>query len=142
MIIWTKIDHYRMNVKLFIAYASISMISPHFFQNGGMVAIAAVKHWDLKPLLFGLLFLCFADAAFTDIGLRLFLIDELNPLVKRLYESSIIGYYAMKLLLPLSLILIYYRTNNRVWLNPCILVTALLYFIVNIYHFIWISYVA
>jgi hypothetical protein len=118
------------------------MISSHFFQNGGMVAIAAVKHWDLKPLLFGLLFLCFADASFTDIGLRLFLIDELNPLVKRLYEWNIIGYYAMKLLLPLFLILIYYRTNNRVWLNPCILVTALLYFIVNIYHFIWISYVA
>lgn len=105
-----------------------------------MEAITAIKQWDLKPLLFGLLFLCFADAAFTDIGLRLFLIDELNPLVKRLYEWNIIGYYAMKMLLPLILILIYFRLKNRKWINPCILVTVTLYFIVNIYHLIWITY--
>jgi hypothetical protein len=107
-----------------------------------MDAIAAIKEWDLKSLLFGLLFLCFADAAFTDIGLRLHLIEELNPLVKKLYEWNIAIYYAMKLLLPALLILIYYRMKNRMWINPCILVTVLLYFIVNLYHLIWISYVA
>jgi len=111
-----------------------------FFQNGGSFAITALKQWDLKPLLFGLLFLCFADAVFTDIGLRLSLIEELNPLVKKLYEWNIVSYYGMKLLLPLLLILIYYRMKNRFWINPCILVTVLIYFLVNIYHLIWISY--
>ncbi|WP_169081530.1 DUF5658 family protein [Paenibacillus sp. PL91] len=107
-----------------------------------MAAIAAIKDWDLKSLLFGLLFLCFADAAFTDIGLRLQLIEELNPLVSRLYEWNLVGYYGMKLSLPVILILIYYRIKNRIWINPFILVTILLYFIVNLYHLIWISYVA
>jgi hypothetical protein len=99
-----------------------------------------IKHWDVKPLLFGLLFLCFADAAFTDIGLRFQIIEELNPLVRSIYEWDVIAYYSMKLILPLLLIIIYYRTRTRVWINPLILVTALLYFIVNIYHLLWFSF--
>lgn len=102
-------------------------------------AISAIVKWDLKALLFGLLLLSFADAVFTDIGLRFFLIDELNPIVKRIYEWNIVSYYAMKLLLPMLLIVIYYFTKNRKWINPCILLTVVLYFFVNIYHLIWIS---
>lgn len=112
----------------------------NFVKYGGIDANAMIKHWDLKPLLFGLLFLCFADAAFTDIGLRLQVIDELNPLVKSIYEWNVLAYYSMKLILPLLLIVIYYRTSRRMWINPCILLTALLYFIVNIYHLLWFSF--
>lgn len=104
------------------------------------MAITALKEWDLKPLLFGLLFLCFSDALFTDIGLRLSLIEELNPLVQKLYDWNIVSYYGMKLVLPLLLFLIYYRMKNRYWINPCILITVLIYFLVNIYHLVWISY--
>lgn len=91
-------------------------------------------------MLLGLLLLCFSDAAFTDIGLRFFLIEEMNPIVKRIYEWNIVSYYGVKLLLPLLLILIYYHLKNRKWMNPFILATMALYCLVNIYHLIWVSF--
>ncbi|WP_138751221.1 DUF5658 family protein [Paenibacillus sinopodophylli] len=111
-----------------------------FIQIGGKFAIAAIQKWDMQAILIGLLLLCFTDAALTDIGLRFLLIEEMNPFVKHIYEWNITGYYTMKLVLPLLLLVIYYHMKNRKWINPCILVTVVLYFLVNVYHLVWISY--
>ncbi|WP_139999042.1 MULTISPECIES: DUF5658 family protein [Paenibacillus] len=102
--------------------------------------MAAIQKWDLNPLLLGLLFLCFADAFFTDIGLRMQLIEEMNPLIKQVYDWNVAGYYSLKLVLPVLLFLLYCKTSSRKWINPCILLTTTLYFAVNIYHLIWISF--
>lgn len=102
--------------------------------------IATIQKWDMKALLLGLLLLCFSDAAFTDIGLRFFLIEEMNPIVRHIYEWNIVSYYGVKLVLPLLLILIYYQLKNRKWINPFILATVAFYFLVNIYHLIWVSF--
>lgn len=97
-----------------------------------------MRNWNLKGLLYALLFLCFADAAFTDFGLRMKLIEELNPLVKGIYDWHIAAFYALKLLLPLLLIIIYRRLKRRVWINPFMILALVLYFVVNVYHLVWI----
>ncbi len=91
-------------------------------------------------MLYGLLLLSFADAAFTDLGLRLGLIEEMNPLVKEIYNWHIAAFYGLKIVLPLLLIVIFYQLKSKAWINPCILLAVLLYFIVNMYHLIWIYY--
>ncbi|WP_376773905.1 DUF5658 family protein [Paenibacillus phytorum] len=45
-----------------------------------------VRQFFISKTLIWLLFLCCTDAIFTDIGLHLAFIEELNPLIRSIYE--------------------------------------------------------
>lgn len=98
------------------------------------------RQFFISKTLIWLLLLCCSDAFFTDIGLQLAFIEELNPLIRHIYEWNVGGYYFIKLILPLILMAIYPRIPKRVWVQPCLTLTVLIYGAVNVYHFIWLSY--
>lgn len=93
-----------------------------------------------SKLLVLLLILCFFDALFTDIGLQLAFIQEANPFIRHLYEWHIIAYYLVKLIFPLALMLIYPYIRQKLWVQPCLTLTVIVYAAVNVYHFVWLSY--
>jgi hypothetical protein len=92
-----------------------------------------------RIMFIGLLVCSITDAIFTDVGLRLQLIEELNPLVKHIYETNRLSYYGFKLLLPLLLLFLYPRLKPYRRIHASILVTFLIYLAVNVYHAIWLS---
>ncbi|TXK84489.1 DUF5658 family protein [Paenibacillus sp. N3.4] len=100
----------------------------------------AISPLFLSKALISLLILCLGDAIFTDVGLHLHLIEEMNPLIRHIYEWNTGGYYAVKLALPLLLMILYPRIRTRLWVKPCLALTVLLYGAVNVYHLIWLSY--
>ncbi|WP_231687448.1 DUF5658 family protein [Bacillus sp. FJAT-22090] len=53
-----------------------------------------------------LLVLAILDSIFTDYGIRNNHISEANPLIQLLYDTSIVGFYFIKISLPLLLIYI------------------------------------
>jgi|GEM_PF-2587071 len=87
-----------------------------------------------------LLALCFLDAMFTDLGLHLQFIEEMNPVIRHIYDWNVAGFYLIKLLLPLLLMLLYPRIQARPWVSPALTVTVTIYAAVNIYHLVWLSY--
>ncbi|WP_376769364.1 DUF5658 family protein [Paenibacillus germinis] len=99
-----------------------------------------VRQFFISKTLIWLLIFCCTDALFTDIGLHLAFIEELNPLIRSIYEWHVSGYYLVKLILPLILMAIYPHIRKRVWVQPCLTLTVLIYGAVNVYHFIWLSY--
>ncbi|SDN42471.1 hypothetical protein SAMN04487897_102871 [Paenibacillus sp. yr247] len=99
-----------------------------------------VRQFFSSKTLVWLLLLCLSDALFTDIGLHLAFIKELNPFIRAIYEWHVGGYYFVKLILPLILMAIYPRIRKKVWVQPCLSLTVLIYGAVNVYHFIWLSY--
>ncbi|MDQ0057958.1 DUF5658 family protein [Paenibacillus harenae] len=90
-------------------------------------------------MFIGLLVCSFADAVFTDIGLRLRLIEELNPFIRYIYETDRFSYYGIKLLLPLLLLLLYPRLKPYKRLHVSISVTFAIYLAVILYHVLWLS---
>ncbi|WP_220138862.1 DUF5658 family protein [Paenibacillus anseongensis] len=99
-----------------------------------------IRHFFQSKLLLWLLFLCLSDAVFTDIGLHLSFIEELNPLIRSVYEWHVAGYYFLKLILPLLLMAFYPYIRKRAWVKPCLSLTVIIYGAVNVYHFVWLSY--
>ncbi|CAN7746676.1 DUF5658 family protein [Paenibacillus sp. LjRoot153] len=93
-----------------------------------------------SKLLVLLLILCFFDALFTDIGLQLAFIQEANPFIRHIYEWHIIAYYLVKLIFPIALMLIYPYIRQKLWVQPCLTLTVIVYAAVNVYHFVWLSY--
>ncbi|GGA12620.1 hypothetical protein GCM10008018_67060 [Paenibacillus marchantiophytorum] len=94
----------------------------------------------VSKTLVWLLVLCLCDAIFTDIGLHLAFIEELNPLIRTIYEWHVVGYYVVKLILPVSLMFLYPHIQKKGWVQPCLSLTVLIYGAVNVYHFIWLTY--
>ncbi|WP_425452763.1 DUF5658 family protein [Ammoniphilus oxalaticus] len=83
--------------------------------------------------------LSISDAVCTDLGIRFNLIDEANPLVKLMYETSIWLFYGCKIFFPL-LLLIYYPTFNPTRRVKAVIATVtLVYILVNLYHLLWIA---
>ncbi|MDD9267008.1 DUF5658 family protein [Paenibacillus sp. GCM10023248] len=87
-----------------------------------------------------LLIFCLSDAIFTDIGLQLRLIEELNPLIRSVYEWHVGGYYLLKTILPLLLMAFYPYIRRRAWVQPSLTATVLIYGAVNVYHFVWLTF--
>ena len=51
-----------------------------------------------------LLLLAIFDSIFTDIGIRYDYISEANPLMQSVYETSVLGFYVIKISFPLLLL--------------------------------------
>lgn len=81
----------------------------------------------------------FTDALFTDIGLRMRLIEELNPLVKAIYEWNVWSYYGWKLAIPSVLLPLLPRLQRKRWIGILLLLSTLIYAAVNVYHLFWVS---
>ncbi|GLX67991.1 DUF5658 family protein [Paenibacillus glycanilyticus] len=93
----------------------------------------------IRSLLIGLLLFSLTDAIFTDIGIRLELITELNPFVSWLYNWHAIAYYGIKLMFPVLFMLLYPRLSSRLWIRYSAAFLFLLYLIVNLYHLVWVT---
>ncbi|OCT14586.1 hypothetical protein A8709_17110 [Paenibacillus pectinilyticus] len=91
-------------------------------------------------MLILLLILCFSDALFTDVGLHLSFIEELNPFIRSLYEWHVIAYYAVKLIFPVTLMILYPYIHQKMWVHPALTLTVIVYAGVNAYHCVWLTY--
>lgn len=89
-----------------------------------------------------LLIMAVLDSLFTDFGIRNNYISEANPLMRFLYESSVPGFYIIKISLPLLLMYIITKINHlKKYFQILIWVTLLLYVFVLFQHIFWISLV-
>ncbi|SFD84395.1 hypothetical protein SAMN05216378_1698 [Paenibacillus catalpae] len=93
----------------------------------------------LRGMLLWLLFFSLTDAVFTDIGIRLELITELNPFVSWLYNWHSIAYYGVKLMFPILFLLIYPQLRTRLWIHYSAAILFLIYLVVNLYHLLWVA---
>jgi hypothetical protein len=98
-------------------------------------------HVNVESLIKYLLILCFTDAAFTDYGIRHFMIEEANPFIKELYNWNIFIFYSYKVLLPMLLLAIYPKVTNSIFVNAAVILCFIFYMLVNIYHLSWLIYV-
>lgn len=79
------------------------------------------------------------DASFTDMGIRMGLVEEANPFAKTLYDWHWSAFYGFKVVLPLILLLVYPSIKNKKWINRGIVMCFIFYLLVNIYHLIWMG---
>jgi hypothetical protein len=89
-----------------------------------------------------IIFLCIAslmDAGLTDVGLRLQLIGEANPIMAFLYDHSYVAFYGIKIILPLSLFFIAAKVGKRLLINNLFRLSAVIYVGILIMHTYWIS---
>lgn len=89
----------------------------------------------------GLLLLALAvlDALFTDIGLRLTVIEEANPLMRWIYEQHVVYFYSIKIGLPLVLLLLFQSLKPRRIFALLLGPTVCLYLFVLGIHLYWIA---
>ncbi|UJF31343.1 DUF5658 family protein [Paenibacillus hexagrammi] len=100
----------------------------------------SVLRFSLDRRIFWLLVFSFTDAACTHMGIRLQLVEELNPLIRHVYNWNVTGYYAYKLLFPLLLALLFPYVRERRWFDVSLSMTFWLYLAVNVYHVAWIVF--
>lgn len=89
-----------------------------------------------------IIFLCMAsllDAGLTDLGLRLQLIGEANPVMKFLYEHSYLAFYGIKIILPISLFFIAAKVGKRVFIHHLFRFSTVVYMGILLMHAFWIS---
>ncbi|OCT14156.1 hypothetical protein A8709_25260 [Paenibacillus pectinilyticus] len=89
-----------------------------------------------------IIFLCIAsllDAGLTDMGLRMQLIGEANPIMAFLYEHSYLAFYGIKIILPLSLFFIATKVGKRVLINNLFRFSTVVYMGILLLHTYWIS---
>ncbi|WP_127586631.1 DUF5658 family protein [Paenibacillus koleovorans] len=79
------------------------------------------------------------DASLTDIGLRLHLIGEANPIMAYLYEHAYIGFYAFKIVLPLSLFYLLARVRKSIVIKSLVNLSVLVYIGILGLHYFWIT---
>jgi len=87
-----------------------------------------------------LLSLAILDSFFTDFGIRNNHIEEANPLVRIIYDTSIIGFYTIKIGLPLLLLFIFTKIESKPFLHILVRITILFYAIILILHIVWIGF--
>ncbi|OMC89289.1 hypothetical protein BK128_04440 [Viridibacillus sp. FSL H7-0596] len=88
-----------------------------------------------------LLFLSVLDSIFTDFGIRHNHITEANPLMRLVYESSVFGFYSLKIMFPLLLLYILSKVQIKRSLLLLMGAAIILYSVVFIQHIWWISLV-
>ncbi|WP_438448167.1 DUF5658 family protein [Gorillibacterium sp. sgz5001074] len=77
------------------------------------------------------------DASLTDLGLRLGLITEANPLMSQLYHSTVAGFYIVKILLPLILACILFLRRPSRSLISLVSAAAFIYVGILLMHTYW-----
>jgi Domain of unknown function (DUF5658) len=97
------------------------------------------KKVDFKYVVLALILLAFLDSLFTDIGLRQHYITEANPIMKNVYDASVFGFYALKISLPLFLLLLLSKIKPEMYLMVLISSAVILYSVVLFLHIFWIS---
>lgn len=88
--------------------------------------------------VFLLLLLSILDAFYTDLGLRNNFITEANPLMNAVYEKTTFGFYALKFLLPLIMLIIVMNIQARRHLWILINASLVLYALILAMHIRWI----
>ncbi|MDG5786732.1 DUF5658 family protein [Evansella sp. AB-P1] len=105
--------------------------------------ITVKKQWHITTKTF-IIFICclsFTDALFTDIGIRLHIVEEWNPFANILYEKNTLIFYSYKTLLPLLLLALYpFLQSSTKLIDKLIVTTFSIYFFVNMYHLVWIGW--
>lgn len=89
-----------------------------------------------------IIFLCMAsllDAGLTDMGIRLQLIGEANPIMGFLYEHSYLAFYGIKIILPISLFFIAARVGKHLFINHLFRFSTIVYMGILLLHAFWIS---
>ncbi|WP_127587840.1 DUF5658 family protein [Paenibacillus koleovorans] len=87
-------------------------------------------------------FVCVAsclDALLTDLGLRMGLIGEANPIMRFLYENSYYSFYALKIALPLSLFILAARVGQRLLIHRLFRFSAFVYAAILLLHTFWLT---
>lgn len=79
-----------------------------------------------------------ADAALTDLGLRLQVITEANPLMRLIYMHAYPLFYGMKLFLPLALLLLSRHFTPKKYHLSLIGAACIIYAGVMLLHAHWI----
>lgn len=86
-----------------------------------------------------LLILATLDAFFTDMGIQNQLITEANPLMRIIYEVNLLGFYFIKIALPVLLIGIVSRLESRPFIVILLHIAISLYVCVLLLHFSWLA---
>jgi hypothetical protein len=94
---------------------------------------------NFKYIVLSLILLAFLDSLFTDIGIRQNYITEANPIMKNIYDTSVFGFYALKISLPLFLLSLLTKIKPKRYLKVLISTTVALYTAVLFVHLFWIS---
>jgi len=88
-----------------------------------------------------LLLLAVIDSFFTDFGLQKQYITEANPLMALIYDTSIWGFYTLKISLPCVLLYLLTEIEQKKYLKLLVGSAILLYSVVLFQHIYWISLV-
>lgn len=86
-----------------------------------------------------LLVLATLDALFTDFGIQTYHITESNPIMRSIYEVNVIGFYFIKIVLPVLLIGIVTKLESKPFILILMNVTLFLYVSVVILHLFWLT---
>ncbi|MCM3757617.1 DUF5658 family protein [Sporosarcina aquimarina] len=89
-------------------------------------------------MLWILVSLSIFDALATDFGLRFELIEEANPMMEYVYKRSIIGFYFVKLGLPMSLFRIQSAVAHSRFVQRLLQFTIGLYAMISGLHVFWL----
>ncbi|WP_223145585.1 DUF5658 family protein [Sporosarcina sp. ANT_H38] len=81
------------------------------------------------------------DSFFTDFGIQKKYITEANPLMRFIYDTSIWGFYSIKIGLPLVLLYLLTKIEPKGYLKLLVGAAILLYSFVLFQHIYWISFV-
>ncbi|WP_203248740.1 DUF5658 family protein [Sporosarcina beigongshangi] len=88
-----------------------------------------------------LLSLAILDSLFTDFGLRNNYITEANPLMRVVYDTSVPGFYLLKISLPFLLLYLLAKIEPKRYLQFLLSFTLVLYSFVLCKHLLWLSFV-
>ena len=88
-----------------------------------------------------LLLLGIFDSFLTDFGIQKQYITEANPLMAFIYDTSILGFYTLKISLPCVLLYLLTKIEPKRYLKRLIGFAILLYSVVLVQHIYWLSLV-
>lgn len=94
------------------------------------------NRWHYTALLLLLLAIC--DSFMTHFGLSNGYIEEANPLMHYVYERSILGFFAIKIMLPILFIFIITKLKPNAFLQLLIAGALFLYTFVLFKHIYWV----
>ncbi len=103
------------------------------------VTFSACKTLLIAGIL--LLLLAVVDSFFTDFGIQKLYITEANPLMAFIYDTSIWGFYTLKISLPCVLLYLLTKIEPKRYLKLLIGAAILLYSVVLVQHIYWLSLV-
>ena len=94
-----------------------------------------------KLMKMGIILLVLAtfDALFTDFGIQSDHITEANPIMRSIYEVNVIGFYFIKIALPVLLIGIVTKLESKPFILILMNLSLFLYVSVLILHFFWLT---